>query len=199
MKMQSVRAKKSGRGRGGGGQGSAVVPVAGDSEEGGAAEHAAVALGVEMAELSLACGAGNVAAQGIREAESVFLAKFHVVDSDAPFPAAATTARGRGDCARAAGKRSGRGVVGGGAAGATAVADVCESVKEYKASVALAELERKLAESNECAVCMGHKNHVLIPCGHVCVCEQCASNIMASSKQCPMCRSAVIHICKVYT
>ena len=55
---------------------------------------------------------------------------------------------------------------------------------EYKARAAAAEL--KLAESTECSVCMGHKIHVLIPCNHVCVCEQCAANIMASSKQCPV-------------
>jgi len=45
---------------------------------------------------------------------------------------------------------------------------VCESVKEDKASIAKVEAERKLAavaESNECSVCVGHKNHVSIPCG----------------------------------
>ena len=91
--------------------------------------------------------------------------------------------------------------------------DKCETVREYTLSVALAAAERKLAavaadaerklaavaESNECAVCMGHKDHILIPCGHVCVCEQCANSIMASSKQCPVCRSTVMHICKVYS
>ena len=29
--------------------------------------------------------------------------------------------------------------------------------------------------ASECSVCMDNKkNHVLIPCGHVCVCEECA-------------------------
>jgi len=148
----------------------------------------------------LAPGAGSVAAQSFREAESLFLAKFQVLDSEKS-QAAVTGARGRGKCARAAGKYSCDGGAGRGAAEATEGANVCESVKEDKASFALVEAERKLvavAESNECSVCMGHKNHVLIPCGHLCVFEQCASNIMVSSKQCPVRRSMVVQILKVY-
>jgi len=203
MRTQQGRAKTSGQGRSGGGQGAAMVSVAGDLTEGGAAKHAVVALGVEMAELSLAPGAGNVAAQGIREAESLFLAKFKLMDDNAPSAPATTDARGQHAGGEGIDGVDGGGSVGlgggGGAAGATEVADTCEKVKavvEYKARAAAAEL--KLAESTECSVCMGHKNHVLIPCGHVCVCEQCAANIMASSKQCPVCRSTVAHICKVY-
>jgi len=112
--------------------------------------------------------------------------------------------------------------VAGGAGGVREeVADVCENFKtvaKYKARAAeaeavAAEAERKLAamaaeaqraraavaESSECAVCMGQKNHVLIPCGHLCVCEHCAGSIMASSQQCPVCRSAVVQILKVYS
>ena len=111
--------------------------------------------------------------------------------------------------------------VAGGAGGVREGVDVCENVKtvaKYKARAAEAEAvdaeaERKLAamaaeaqraraataESSECAVCMGQKNHVLIPCGHLCVCEHCAGSIMASIKQCPVCRSAVAQILKVYS
>jgi len=46
--------------------------------------------------LSLAPGAGSVAAQTIREAESLFLAKFQILDSEKS-PAAVTGARGRGN------------------------------------------------------------------------------------------------------
>jgi len=48
MKTHSGKAKKTGGGRGGCGRGAAAVSVARDSEEGGAAQHAAVALGTEM-------------------------------------------------------------------------------------------------------------------------------------------------------
>jgi hypothetical protein len=46
------------------------------------------------------------------------------------------------------------------------------------------------SEDNECAVCFdGPKSHIFTPCGHVCVCKQCADGIMKSTKQCPICRS----------
>jgi hypothetical protein len=33
--------------------------------------------------------------------------------------------------------------------------------------------------ASECSVCMDNKkNHVLIPCGHFCVCEQCAGKVI---------------------
>jgi len=71
-------AKKGGRegGRGMGGKWQGAAAVAGDLEGAGAAAHATVALGGEMTELVLAPGASNVGAQGIRHAESLFLAKF---------------------------------------------------------------------------------------------------------------------------
>ena len=32
---------------------------------------------------------------------------------------------------------------------------------------------------NECSVCMDNKkNHVLCPCAHVCVCEECAGKVI---------------------
>ena len=34
--------------------------------------------------------------------------------------------------------------------------------------------------ASECSVCMDNKkNHVLIPCGHVCVCEVCAGKVIS--------------------
>jgi len=131
-KTQSGRAKRSGRGRGGCSQGAVAASVAGDSGELGEAVHAAAVLGVEMAELSLAPGAGNVAAQGIRQAESLFLAKFQVVGSDAPSPAEATAARSRDDCARATGDGGDCWPGGGGATGAKKVLEVWGGVKGYK-------------------------------------------------------------------
>jgi hypothetical protein len=51
----------------------------------------------------------------------------------------------------------------------------------------------------ECCVCMeSAKSHVFIPCGHVCVCQGCAEQVMASSKECPMCRQVSISFYRVY-
>ena len=40
-----------------------------------------------------------------------------------------------------------------------------------------------------CAVCWdGPKDHVFVPCGHMCACKLCAETIMVNSHSCPMCR-----------
>jgi len=52
---------------------------------------------------------------------------------------------------------------------------------------------------NECVVCMdSKKSHVLVPCGHVCVCKVCAGNIVATKQACPVCRARVEQVIKVY-
>jgi len=55
------------------------------------------------------------------------------------------------------------------------------------------------ADDTECCVCMeANKTHILIPCGHVCVCETCADTIMATTKICPVCRAVSQQVCKVF-
>ena len=59
--------------------------------------------------------------------------------------------------------------------------------------------ERAMAE-RECVVCMDEvKTHAFVPCGHFCVCDRCAAEIMASSKkECPNCRGAATQTMKIY-
>lgn len=40
---------------------------------------------------------------------------------------------------------------------------------------------------NECVICLGVKTHVLVPCGHFCLCHDCARDIVSKSKKCPLC------------
>ncbi|PRP87944.1 serine/threonine protein kinase [Planoprotostelium fungivorum] len=48
---------------------------------------------------------------------------------------------------------------------------------------------------DECKVCLERPmDTVLIPCGHICVCHQCSSNM----GQCPMCRSVIQTVVKTY-
>ena len=48
---------------------------------------------------------------------------------------------------------------------------------------------------NVCVVCMDASLEVvLIPCGHMCVCESCSRQIVA----CPMCRMTVNDAVKVF-
>jgi len=51
----------------------------------------------------------------------------------------------------------------------------------------------------ECCVCMeAEKTHSFIPCGHRCVCQTCADNIMATTKECPACRTVCVVVCKIF-
>ena len=50
----------------------------------------------------------------------------------------------------------------------------------------------------ECTVCMDQANtHVLVPCGHKCVCAGCAELVRVQGA-CPICRTAIVWVCEVY-
>jgi len=52
---------------------------------------------------------------------------------------------------------------------------------------------------SECCVCMeANKTHILIPCAHLCVCENCAKTIMMTTKECPVCRAVSQQVYKVF-
>lgn len=47
-----------------------------------------------------------------------------------------------------------------------------------------------------CVICWeATKTHVVVPCGHLCLCENCTS---AVTEECPMCRTSVLMTMKVY-
>ncbi|GFR45351.1 hypothetical protein Agub_g6720 [Astrephomene gubernaculifera] len=49
-----------------------------------------------------------------------------------------------------------------------------------------------LDDEHACIVCMvRQKTTILIPCGHLVLCEQCASDVLARTHACPMCRTEV--------
>jgi rubrerythrin len=53
---------------------------------------------------------------------------------------------------------------------------------------------------DQCVMCFdAPKDHIIIPCGHVCVCEACANLLTQMSKPlCPICRTAIQHTNKVF-
>jgi ATP-dependent DNA helicase PIF1 len=54
---------------------------------------------------------------------------------------------------------------------------------------------KKIENDDSCVVCLANtKNIAFIPCGHICSCEVCYKNI----NQCPICRSEINSIVKVY-
>jgi hypothetical protein len=51
---------------------------------------------------------------------------------------------------------------------------------------------RQLDAGLQCVVCMDAKKSVcLLPCKHMCMCQPCASKVMAASAQCLVCRKLV--------
>ena len=56
--------------------------------------------------------------------------------------------------------------------------------------------EEKRIQVGDCCVCMAQPaSHVYVPCGHLCVCQFCGDQ---SKKKCPMCKSEVFLLVKVY-
>jgi hypothetical protein len=56
------------------------------------------------------------------------------------------------------------------------------------------------AEETLCVVCFdAPKDHIIIPCGHVCVCQACA-NLLTQREEpsCPICRTAILQTNKVF-
>jgi len=89
----------------------------------------------------------------------------------------------------------------------TAAASGAESVRVSEAAAgapragaeALDSAAAALAEAQECVVCMEQeKSYVLVPCGHAVVCKSCAEDIVAMSRECPVCRRSVEQVIKLF-
>ena len=54
--------------------------------------------------------------------------------------------------------------------------------------------------SGHCSVCLNEKIEVIIqPCGHACICRDCANILMQSvERKCPICRHSIKKIQNVY-
>ena len=55
-------------------------------------------------------------------------------------------------------------------------------------------------DDDQCVMCFdAPKDHIIIPCGHVCVCEACAKQLtQMENPSCPICRTAIQHTNKVF-
>jgi hypothetical protein len=56
------------------------------------------------------------------------------------------------------------------------------------------------AEETMCVVCFdAPKDHAIVPCGHVCVCEACAEQLTKTrTPSCPVCREPIQQTMKVF-
>jgi hypothetical protein len=53
---------------------------------------------------------------------------------------------------------------------------------------------------DQCVLCFdAPKDHIILPCFHVCVCEACANQLTQMEKpSCPICRTAIKQTNKVF-
>jgi hypothetical protein len=55
-----------------------------------------------------------------------------------------------------------------------------------------------VGDDHLCVVCLENaRNIVLIPCGHMVLCDVCCDDIMANSNECPMCREKIEDHCTI--
>jgi len=51
------------------------------------------------------------------------------------------------------------------------------------------EMQRQMEERTDCQICQERERSVVLqPCGHFCICQQCAQNLQPP--ECPLCRQA---------
>ena len=57
----------------------------------------------------------------------------------------------------------------------------------------------QMPEGQSCVVCLGNQREViLLDCGHVCVCADCAQIIMQTNPNCPVCRQHIDRVAPAY-
>mmetsp|Transcript_38208 Transcript_38208/g.89425 ORF Transcript_38208/g.89425 Transcript_38208/m.89425 type:complete len:85 (-) Transcript_38208:378-632(-) len=71
--------------------------------------------------------------------------------------------------------------------------------KENEQLRGLLEATLRRNEQPPCIVCMDSpRTHALTPCGHKCLCEECAHTYHRQSRSCPICRAPWIRAVKIF-
>jgi hypothetical protein len=75
-----------------------------------------------------------------------------------------------------------------------------EEAQQMDAQLGVMAPASQVEDEALCVVCMdARKQHVMVPCMHVCVCEACAQRLLdAQTPHCPVCRTPVNHSTRVF-
>lgn len=74
---------------------------------------------------------------------------------------------------------------------------VLEQLKASMAELCM-EDDELVADDHLCVVCLERpRDEVLVPCGHMVLCQDCCADIMASTNECPMCRETIEDHCTI--
>ncbi|KAL7472297.1 hypothetical protein ACHAXS_012637 [Conticribra weissflogii] len=56
-----------------------------------------------------------------------------------------------------------------------------------------------VGDRTSCVICLQSKSELaFIPCGHLCTCKECAICVANFDSRCPVCRSNVTHVIKIF-
>ena len=59
--------------------------------------------------------------------------------------------------------------------------------------------DENVPQNVQCVVCLGAAREViLLDCGHVCVCADCADELIRASHSCPVCRAGIVRVMPAY-
>ena len=54
-------------------------------------------------------------------------------------------------------------------------------------------------DDKTCVICMDNKkDHVIVPCGHACLCGDCVEMFKDGQQKCPLCKADIMTVTKVY-
>ena len=157
-------------------------------------EEAAARLVATEARLVVAAAAEAEAAAALAQAEEV-----RIVEAAARADAAAALALALeeeeeegGVFTEAEFNRHLRGLIGAPAAGSASLSSFASAATPAPPAVAAAKHVDE--DETECVVCLDRtRTHAFVPCGHMCVCEECSAAVMdAAEQRCPVCRADVM-------
>ena len=79
-------------------------------------------------------------------------------------------------------------------------AELALEMQQVQAQLGVVAPAPQVEEEALCVVCMDErKQHVMVPCMHVCVCEACALRLLdAQTPHCPVCRTPVERTTRVF-
>ena len=69
-----------------------------------------------------------------------------------------------------------------------------EDIQKLKSEIEQKNLiNNELEKKGKCTVCFVENSNTLLPCGHICLCNQCELHIRAySDRKCPICRKRYV-------
>jgi len=73
------------------------------------------------------------------------------------------------------------------------------SIRAERSNRPARETGDNVPETITCVVCLGAEREViLLDCGHVCVCADCADELLRAGQSCPVCRAAIVRVMPAY-